>query len=68
MKFLAECTDEGSGAMASVTEILKNKWMTQEILYKMDERRLAKNFPEKYKQLNKEVRKMCKKAKEEYLE
>ena len=44
------------------------KWMTKEKLDKMDERRLAKNDPGKYKKLNKEIRKMCKNANEEYLE
>lgn len=42
--------------------------MTQEILHKIDEKRLAKNTQEKYKQLNKEIRKMCREAEEEYLE
>ena len=41
--------------------------MRQEIPGKLDERRLGKNDPGKHKQLNKEIRKMSKNAKEEYL-
>ena len=42
----------------------KQKWMTEEILEKMEERRkLQKNVPE-YKQLNKEIRRKCKEEKE----
>lgn len=37
-------------------------------IFKMDERRLANNDKEKYKQLNKKIRKMFKEPKEEYLE
>ena len=46
----------------------KQKWMTEEILEKMEERRkLQKNSPE-YKQLNKEIRRKCKEEKEKSLE
>ena len=46
----------------------KQKWMTEEILKKMEERRkLQKNSPEN-KQLNKEIRRKCKEEKEKSLE
>ena len=46
----------------------KQKWMIEEILKKMEERRkLQKNSPE-YKRLNKEIRRKCKEEKEKSLE
>ena len=41
--------------------------MTQEILGKMDERRLARSDPIKYKQLNKEIRKIYRKDRKNFL-
>jgi hypothetical protein len=46
----------------------KNKlWMTSDILSKMAERKKAKNTPQ-YEILDKEIRRMCRSAKEEWLE
>ena len=46
----------------------KQKWMTEEILDKMEERRkLQKNSPQ-YKQLNKVIRRKCKEEKEKSVE
>ena len=45
----------------------KQPWITQEILEKMKERKIAKNVdPVRYKQLKKEVDSDCRKAKEEW--
>ncbi|RUS75834.1 hypothetical protein EGW08_016403 [Elysia chlorotica] len=40
------------------------KWMTPEILHLMDERRVNKNNPEKYKELNKKVKDLCNETKD----
>ena len=42
----------------------QKEWMTEEVLMKMNERKEAKNDTKKYRSLDKEVRKMCERAKE----
>lgn len=44
----------------------KNSWITEEALYKMEERRLAKGNWDAYRMKNKEVRRLCRKAKEKF--
>ena len=44
---------------------VKQKWMTEQILEKMEERKKAKNSP-MYDKLNKEIKKMCKEQKEKW--
>ena len=44
----------------------KQSWITEEILDKMEERRMWKRNEEKYKSLSKTVKKMCRKAKNDY--
>ena len=44
----------------------KQKWMTDEILNLMDQRKKAKNTPE-YRGLNRRVQKECRKAKENWI-
>lgn len=43
------------------------KWITTEILDLMEQRRLAKGDDRKYRTLNKEIKRMCKEAKENWL-
>jgi hypothetical protein len=46
----------------------KNKgWMTQDILDLMEQRRKMKNYPDKYKEINKHIKKRIKEAKEEWI-
>ena len=45
----------------------KKKWMPQEILDKMEVKRLLKNDPEKYHEVDQQIGTMCKYAKEQYL-
>ena len=45
----------------------KQSWMTNNILVKMEERKAAKNNKEKYQALDKEVQKLCTKAKEDWI-
>ena len=46
----------------------KKIWMTQEILEKMEERRQQKNVDvNRYREINREIKQMCKEAKEIYL-
>lgn len=42
--------------------------MTQEILYSMDGKRLTLEDLEMHRKLNKDIRKMCKNAREKYLQ
>ena len=44
---------------------VKQKWMTNQILVKMEERKKAKNSS-RYDQLNKEIKKLCKEEKEKW--
>ena len=44
----------------------KQSWITEEILDKMEERRMWKRNEEKYRSLSKTIKKMCRKAKNEY--
>ena len=46
----------------------KQNWMTEDILEVMEERRNFKHGRLRYAELTKEIRKMCRKAKEEYHE
>ena len=46
----------------------KQKWMTDDILDLMDERRRAKGNQEEYKRLHREVRRKCNEAKEAWLD
>ena len=47
--------------------VQKQPWMTEEILEKMEKRKIAKSLdPEKYDQLKKEVERECIKAKDEW--
>ena len=47
--------------------VQKQPWMTEEILEKMEKRKIAKSLdPEKYNQLKKEVERECIKAKDEW--
>ena len=46
----------------------KQKWMIEEILEKMEERRKLQNNSPEYEQLNKEIRRKCKEEKEKSLE
>lgn len=46
----------------------KQKWMTEEILTLMDERRLAKDNKLKYEKLNNDIKAKCNQAKEAWLE
>ena len=63
-----------SAILVSATEIIpkvekktKKKWMTQEILDLMDERRKAKGEPEKHEKVHEKIKKKCNKAKESWL-
>ena len=45
----------------------KKKWMTQEILEKMEERRQQKSVNvDRYREINREIKQMCKEAKERF--
>lgn len=44
----------------------KKKWMTDEILEKMEERRILKSDETRYKELNRVIRRMCREAKEKW--
>ena len=46
----------------------QSKWMTEEILYIMAERRLVKDDKARYKSLSKIINKKCRKAKEQFYE
>lgn len=46
----------------------KNKWMTDHILTLMEQRRLAKNKPDKYKKIQKIIRREIKEAKQRWME
>ena len=49
--------------------IPKKKWMTLEILKKMEERRNQKNIDQgKYQEIHREVKRMCREAKDKYYE
>lgn len=45
----------------------KQRWMTEEILNLMDERRSLKGNPDRYRELDIEVKRRCKERKEEWL-
>ena len=49
----------------SVTRTRHKKWMTNEILQLMDERRRKKENIEEYKQINSKIKDMCTNAKQE---
>ena len=47
----------------------KKKWMTQEILEKMEERRLQKDVNvDRYREINRNIKRMCKEAKERFFD
>ena len=53
--------------LAKKKRVQKQPWMTEEILEKMEKRKIAKSLdPEKYSQLKKEVERECIKAKDEW--
>lgn len=45
----------------------KQKWMTEDILNLMEERRLLKGNPDRYREMDREVKRRCKERKEEWL-
>ena len=45
----------------------KQKWMTEDVLEKMDDRRKSKDNSTRYAELVKEINAMCEQAKEEWL-
>ncbi|CAF1480925.1 unnamed protein product [Didymodactylos carnosus] len=63
-----------SSILASAEEILpkvqrdkKKRWMTDDIIKLMEQRRLKKSHPSEYKLLDKEIKKKCSEAKEKWL-
>ena len=48
------------------TKTGKQDWITEEILDKMEERRMWKRNEEKYRSLSKIIKRMCIKAKSQY--
>ena len=45
----------------------EQRWMTEDILNLMDERRLLKESPDRYREMDREVKRRCKARKEEWL-
>jgi hypothetical protein len=63
-----------SSILASAEEILpkvqtnkKKRWMTDDIIKLMEQRRLKKSHPSEYKLIDKEIKKKCSEAKEKWL-
>ncbi|GFN84194.1 craniofacial development protein 2-like [Plakobranchus ocellatus] len=63
-----------SAIMEAATEVIpkvkrkaKQKWMTEEILNLMEERRCAKGNKEKYEQIHKKVQEKCNMSKENWI-
>lgn len=64
---IQEAIAEGNSKhVPNVRNVKKKPWMTQTILDKMEERRMNKNNDIEYNRLNREVKKLCNKAKEEW--
>lgn len=55
-------------AIPKIKIVGRKKWMTEDILELMEIRRNNKNNKEKYKEIHKKIRKLCKEAKERWLE
>ena len=66
-KNLKECLIKIEDAVCGNREKTKKQnWITEELLDKMEERRMCKRNEEKHKSLSKAIKKMCRKAKIEY--
>ena len=64
---LKECLIKAADAVCGKRKYTKKQsWITEEILDKMEERRMWKRNEEKYRSLSKTIKKMCRKAKNEY--
>eukprot|EP00794_Sanderia_malayensis_P016413 gene16413-18048_t len=63
-KSLKECLIKTADAVCGKrTKTGKQEWITEEILNKMEERRMWKRTEEKYRSLSKVIKRMCRKAK-----
>jgi len=63
-KLLTETTEQ---VVPVETRVAKQRWMTEDILEKMEERRLLKHSDTLYRQLDAEIHKDCREAKERLL-
>ena len=53
--------------VANKERTMRQKWMNEEILEKMNRRRLLKNQTSEYKRIDKEIREDCTRAKDQWL-
>ncbi|GFS03903.1 RNA-directed DNA polymerase from mobile element jockey-like [Elysia marginata] len=65
--FKSVLTEAATEVIPSLERKAKQKWMTNEILEMMDERRKAKGNKEKYKLQHKKVQEECNRAKENWI-
>lgn len=63
-----EALQTANDCLPSTKRKQQKTWMTEEILLLMEERRKHKENLDKYKLLNKQIKKTCNSAKEEFLE
>ena len=62
-------TEAASGLIPEIKRKARKKWMTDEILKDMDERKECKDQDEdKYKRIDKQIKRKCNKAKEEWID